>query len=119
MAEERNHDIVFANNEEHREYIIAAVKKIVHRFDEYADIILFGSRARGDWHEESDWDFLILSILPETGDAKEEIRRTVFREIELETFDNVFILFHNREVWHSKYNVTPLYYNIQEEGVLV
>jgi len=117
--EEKQPDIVFANDEEHREYIIAAVKKIIYRYDEDADVILFGSRARGDWHGESDWDFLILSNLPETGDTKDKIRKDVFKEIELETFDGVFILFHNREVWHSKYDVTPLYYNIQEEGVLV
>ena len=117
--EEKEHDIVFANDEAHRQYIIAAVRRIVHRYDGSADIILFGSRARGDWHEESDWDFLILSNLSEMGNTKEEIRKAVYREIELETFDGVFILFHNREVWHSKYDVTPLYYNIQEEGVLV
>ena len=117
--EQKQLEIVFASDEEHRRYIITAVKRIVHRYDKDADIILFGSRSRGDWHEESDWDFLILSNLPENGDTKEEIRKAVFREIELETFDGVFILFHNREVWHSKYDVTPLYYNIQEEGVLV
>ena len=113
------HDIVFGNDEEHRRYIIAALKKIVFRYDENADVILFGSRARGDWQEESDWDFLILSNLPETGDTKEEIRKAVYKEIELATLDGVFVLFHNREVWHNKYGVTPLYYNIQEEGVLV
>ena len=118
MLPEKQHS-VFANDEAHRQYIVAAVKEIVHRYDESAEIILFGSRARGDWHEESDWDFLILSHLPETGNAKEEIRKAIYKEIELETFDSVFILFHNREVWHNKDGVTPLYYNIQEEGVLV
>ncbi len=43
------------------ETIIKKVKEIVDRFDSHADIVLFGSRARGDYHEESDWDFLILS----------------------------------------------------------
>ena len=52
--EEGKHDIEFANDEAHHQYIIAAVKKIVYRYDERADIILFGSRARGDWHVESD-----------------------------------------------------------------
>ena len=41
--EEKQHDIVFANDEEHRKYIIAAVKRIVYRYDENADIILFGA----------------------------------------------------------------------------
>lgn len=117
--DQKQPDIAFTSEQEHRQYIIAAVKRIVYSHDKNADIILFGSRARGDWQEESDWDFLILSNLPEAGNTKDEIRKAVFKEIELETFDGVFVLFHNREVWHSKYSVTPLYYNIQEEGVLV
>lgn len=100
-------------------FIITAIKKIVARYDEQANIILFGSRARGDWHEESDWDFMILSSLPEDSEIKEKIRIDIYREIELETFDNIFVLLHNKEVWNSKYSITPLYYNIAEEGVLV
>lgn len=100
-------------------FIITTIKKIVARYDKHASIILFGSRARGDWREESDWDFMILSELPEGSDAKEKIRNDIYREIELETFDSVFVLLHNKEVWNSKYSVTPLYYNIAEEGVMV
>ena len=44
-------------------FVVNKVKEIVHRHDKEAEVILFGSRARGDWHEESDWDFLILSQL--------------------------------------------------------
>lgn len=95
------------------------VKEIVHRYDNNATIILFGSRARGDWHEESDWDFLILSDLDEKNEIKERIRKDTHEEIELETFENVFVLYHNRKVWEEKYSVTPLYYNILEEGVIV
>lgn len=101
------------------EFIISTVKKIVHRYDEDATIILFGSRARGDWHEESDWDFLILSNLPEGSEVKEKIRKDILEKIELVTFDNVFTLFHNRQVWEDTHSVTPLYYNIAEEGVVV
>ena len=60
--EEKQPDIVFANDEEHREYIIAAVKKIIYRYDEDADVILFGSRARGDWHGESDPRRLVVQF---------------------------------------------------------
>lgn len=103
----------------HAEFLIRKVKEIVARYDEKAEVILFGSRARGDWHAESDWDFLILSSLPEGHQAKEKIRNDIYREIELVTFDSVFILLHNKEVWSNKYNVTPLYMNVFEEGVVV
>ena len=89
----------------------------MRRYDEHAEIILFGSRARDDWHEESDWDFLILSELDEQNKVKEKIREDVLEEIEYKIFEVVFILFHNKEAWEQNYSVTPLYYNIEEEGL--
>ena len=99
-------------------FIVKKVKEIVHRYDENSEIILFGSRARGDWHEESDWDFLILSELDERNEIKEKIRQDVLEEIEHKTFNVVFTLFHNKKAWEENYSVTPLYYNIEEEGII-
>lgn len=98
-------------------FVVNKVKEIVHRYDEYAEIILFGSRARGDWHEESDWDFLILSELDEQSEIKEKIREEVLNEVEYKIFNVVFTLFHNKKIWEKNYSVTPLYYNIEEEGL--
>jgi len=88
-------------------FVVNKVKEIVHRYDELAEIILFGSRARRDWHEDSDWDFLILSELDERDEAKEKIREEVLEEIENFTFDSVYII-HNKKVWEKNYSVTPL-----------
>jgi len=98
-------------------FLIEKIKEIVLRYDGDADIILFGSRARGDWDEESDWDFLILSSLPEQNDVKEKIRKDILEEIENVLSEVVFIVMHNKNVWEKKYSVTPLYYNIEEEGI--
>ena len=100
-------------------FVVNKVKEIVKRYDEDAEIILFGSRARGDWHEESDWDFLILSELDERNEVKEKIREDVLKEIEYKICDVVFTLFHNKKVWEEDYSVTPLYYNVQDEGIIV
>lgn len=43
-----------------REYILQAVKQTLHLVVPNAKIILFGSRARNDAQEDSDWDLLIL-----------------------------------------------------------
>ena len=43
-----------------REELLERVKQTIHEIEPDADIILYGSRARGDAHPESDWDFLIL-----------------------------------------------------------
>jgi predicted nucleotidyltransferase len=41
--------------------LLVRVKEIVHQYDPRADIILYGSRARGDATPDSDWDHLILA----------------------------------------------------------
>ena len=100
-------------------FVINKLKEIVNRYDKDAEIILFGSHARGDWDEESDWDFLILSKYPEKSDIKEKIRRDILDEIEHLVSEVVFILMHNKKVWEEDYSVTPLYYNIEEEGIVI
>ncbi len=41
--------------------VIAKLKSILKETGvEYSNILLFGSRAREDFEEESDWDFLII-----------------------------------------------------------
>jgi predicted nucleotidyltransferase len=36
--------------------ILKEIKKTVLNVDSEAEVVLFGSRARGDFHDESDWD---------------------------------------------------------------
>ncbi|MDQ3843396.1 MAG: nucleotidyltransferase domain-containing protein [Bacteroidota bacterium] len=100
-------------------FIIEKVKTIVYSFDPAAEIILFGSRARGDWHEGSDWDFLILTDRKNTNEMAVKLRLEILHQIELVTFDGIFVLVHNKKKWEEDYSVTPLYYNISEEGIKV
>jgi uncharacterized protein len=101
------------------ETIIKKVKEIVHRYDSHADIILFGSRARGDYQEGSDWDFLILSSLPESEELKRKVRRDILEEIEWKTFEVIQTIWHNKEEWENEYAVTNIYESIKEEGIIV
>ncbi|GAB2571117.1 nucleotidyltransferase family protein [Spirosoma areae] len=43
------------------ELFLQEVKRYVHEIDPQAEVWLFGSRARGDAREDSDWDFLVLT----------------------------------------------------------
>ncbi len=46
--------------------ILNEIKQAVLEVDSEAEVVLFGSRARGDFHDESDWDVLILVDKEET-----------------------------------------------------
>lgn len=97
--------------------VVESVKKAVNAFDPNAEVILFGSRARGDWTQESDWDFLILLERENLEELKTAIRDAMF-EIELYTEEVITTLIENKQDW-ALYHITPLYQNINEEGVVV
>jgi predicted nucleotidyltransferase len=107
------------NGDDQSLFVIQKVKEIVCRYDKGAELILFGSRARGDWHEESDWDFLVLTDRKDTEWLSDAVRKNIFNSIELVSFDTVFILVKNRKEWEEEYEVTTLYQSINEEGLSV
>ena len=52
-----------------QDFIAQQVKATVRQIDPQAEVILFGSRARGDARKDSDWDFLVLTTLKESADT--------------------------------------------------
>lgn len=67
-------------------YLSAAAKKFVEKAKKVFEptrIILFGSRARGDWLKDSDYDFIIVSEEFEGIDFLERIKK-VLRECDVE-----------------------------------
>lgn len=104
--------------EDRRTEILQSVKQAILELNAEAEVILFGSRARGDQREDSDWDFLILT--PESADLKVEqaYRHKLFElELEYEEAFSTFVV--SKSDWLNKYSVTPLYKSIQEEGIEV
>jgi predicted nucleotidyltransferase len=97
-------------------FVVNKVKEIVHRYDKEAEIILFGSRARGDWHEESDWDFLILTKKQVTPELEKQI---IYDAADVEVKEGICLQFliKNKKSWEEDYSVTPIFYNIKEEGL--
>ncbi|VEN74255.1 conserved hypothetical protein [Candidatus Desulfarcum epimagneticum] len=84
-----------------------------------ADIILYGSRARDEAGEFSDWDFLTLIDQPVSADLTEKIRNAVY-EIELESDEILSVIVRSRRDWHSpKYSVLPFKRAVENEGVIL
>ena len=97
------------------EYILLKVKHKIKKIDPDAKIILFGSRARDDYHKDSDWDFLILTKLLVTQDLKNKISDSLF-ETELETDSVLTGIVQNLDYWNS-FSDAPIFKNIAKDGV--
>ena len=95
--------------------IVKSVKKEVSKISPKNDVILFGSRARGDFRTDSDWDFLIILKKKEVSKAEKEKIRDRLYEIELEVDEVISTIIHTQEEWEKR-SVTPIYQIIKKEG---
>lgn len=100
-----------------RDEILKQVKKTVLKIEPSAEVILYGSRARDDYLEHSDWDFLVLVDGSVDTTRTDRIRHALF-EIELETDQIISSIIRSRQEWNSpKYSVVPLHKNVEREGI--
>jgi uncharacterized protein len=95
--------------------IVDSVKREVNKIYADNEVILFGSRARGDFREDSDWDFLILLKKETISKAEKEKIRERLYELELATDEVISTIIHSQQEW-DKLSVTPIYQIIKEEG---
>lgn len=100
-----------------RQQVLQIVKKAVHEVDGKAEIILFGSRARGDFHEGSDWDFLILIEKKNEWNTWEEIREKLF-ESELKTKEMFSSIVHTKSNWENL-GLSNFYKEVQKDGIKI
>lgn len=90
------------------------IKTQVLKEDENASLILFGSRARGDYRVDSDWDVLVLTSKEADARLKRKIIEDIY-DIELEYTQPVSTIIFEKEKWDSM-SITPLYKNVLAEG---
>jgi predicted nucleotidyltransferase len=98
--------------------VLARIKKQVKEIDPLADIILYGSRARGDFRPDSDWDILILVNTPADIETEKIFRHKLY-DVELDLGEAVSTYVYNKQEWNSKYWMTPLFKNISNEGIVI
>ena len=85
--------------------------------DPHAEVILFGSHARGQAHEESDWDILILINQPKKNRSIEAGYRDEIFQIELEVGEPISTLIYSKSDWETRHVHSPLYKSIKKEGI--
>lgn len=98
--------------------VLFRIKNLVREVDPTADVILYGSRARGDEHQESDWDLLIL-VDSKTDLDYERVFRHRLYEIELDLGEAFSVSVYNKNEWQLNHWMTPLYQNINKEGLRI
>jgi predicted nucleotidyltransferase len=99
--------------------LLAQCRQAIRRAVPDADIILYGSRARGDAGEYSDYDLLVLVDQPVSMALKDRILSSIY-PLELETGAMLTLVTYNRRQWESlPYREMPFHKNIERDGVLV
>lgn len=100
-----------------RDELITQIRQAVHEIEPESEIILYGSRSRGDALSDSDWDFLILVDGPTSDERTNRIRHRLY-EIEWESGEVISSIVRNREEWDSDlYQTMPFHQRVQQEGM--
>ena len=107
-------------NQKQIEKAIQSLKdRLVKQYGPDVELRIFGSVARGYYHEYSDIDSLV--VLP--GEVNTAIEEQVFDlayDIELEYGVIIGTIVYSQEFWHSEQAASmPLYKNIQRESLFV
>ena len=92
------------------------IKLNILKTDPSAEVVLFGSQARGDENQNSDWDLLILTNHPTSLKDEQKFMNNLY-ELELELEEVFSPLIYSMNDWKTKYLVTPLYENVLKEGI--
>jgi len=84
-----------------------------------ADVILYGSRARGEATEYSDYDILILVNCPANVALEAKFVSKIF-PLELESGAVLTLMTYSRQQWDTPlYRAMPFHENVDHDGVLL
>lgn len=94
-------------------------KEVVGELAPGAEVILFGSRARGDAEAESDYDLLILTTGGPPPELKQRIRDRLF-EVSLQCDEVISAFIYSQEAWQSHpWRAAPFHQRVEREGLLI
>jgi predicted nucleotidyltransferase len=98
--------------------ILAKIKANVQNVEMDSEVILFGSQARDEERDDSDWDILILTSKNSDIKHEQKFRHELFNlELEYEVAFSTFVC--SKYDWNHKYSVTPFYKNIKKDGLSI
>lgn len=100
-----------------RPEIVHKIKDILHHIVPQAEVILYGSEARGDADAKSDIDILIL--VDKDHLSFHDITAITYPLYDLELSENISIspLVYTLKQWNNRPFKTPFYINVMNEGI--
>lgn len=99
--------------------LLSNIKTLVQSDYPSAEIILFGSRSRGEENAHSDWDILVIVEKDISEKEKIAINNKIF-DVEITSGEVINAIIHTRREWSSPLlQAMPFYTNVMNEGVFV
>ena len=84
---------------------------------EDAHLLLYGSRARGDYHEGSDWDLLILLNRPQEASDFQNIVYPLM-ELGFDMGEYFSVQTYSQEEWEAMHFL-PYYKNVEQDKIML
>jgi len=100
-------------------YIIGNIKSVAEgKLTGDSHIYLYGSRARGDAHSDSDWDILVLLDKKKIEQSDYDGISYSITELGWELGEAIIPVLYTKEEWRQN-SFTPFYKNVEREGILI
>jgi len=99
--------------------LLCIKKKMQEIMPKGSEAILFGSRARGDYHEGSDWDILILLDKENINFLEDGDISYSLRELGWDIDEEINAITYTKKNWEAGKHRSLLYHNIQDDGIKI
>lgn len=97
--------------------VLRRIREVAHRSVPKGGIaLLYGSRARGDAHQGSDWDVLILLDKERISPNDYDDVSFPFVNLGWDINEEINPIMYTKDEWR-KYDFTPFYENVEHDGI--
>ena len=97
--------------------VIKRIKNAVKQDYPDADVYLYGSRARGDFNKDSDWDILVFTE-DKIKSLKDQLSlQGKINDIEIDIDELISMIIYSKKHWREKVSITPFYQEVKNDWI--